>query len=110
VLTRPALFRRAVLVSPSLWYDHHFLASVEAPQPLSAALFLAAGSLERDSGAGAIADDVEAFALTLKQRFPQAQVSSYIVEGETHDSVFAAAVVRGLRTVFRDRPAEQPAK
>lgn len=105
VLTRPALFTRVVSVSPSLWYDHHFLARLESPpSPFTNALFLGAGTLERDLDAGAIANDVEAFALTLTQRYPEAHISSFIFDAETHDSVFPAAVVRGLRSVFHDRP------
>jgi predicted alpha/beta superfamily hydrolase len=113
-LTRPALFSREVLVSPSLWYDHHFIARLEAEHRaarsrLPARLFFAAGARERVATDGDIAGEVEAFTRTLRALPAEGtQVEAYVFDDETHDTVFPAAVTRGLRVVF-DAPAPAPA-
>lgn len=109
-LTRPALFSREVLVSPSLWYDRRLIARFETEHRatrtrLPARLFFAAGARERVAADGDIAGEVEAFTRTLRaQPLEGTQVDACVFDDETHDSVFPAAVTRGLQVVF-DSPA-----
>jgi uncharacterized protein len=108
-LTRPRLFSGAILVSPSLWYDDHFLFRYEKTRRaevknLPLHLFLAAGSREVGSSSSEIASDIKKFARTFETSgYTSASVHSVVFEGETHDSVFPAAVSRGLLTVLGKR-------
>lgn len=104
--TRPTLFSRAVLISPSLWYDQRFIfryldSQREALKGFSTRVFLAAGSREDVHSEGDIAGDVERLGQALAALAPSdRQVQWHVFDGESHNSVFAAAVTRGLLTVF----------
>lgn len=98
-LTRPTLFTRAVLISPSLWYDQRLLLREKARWPVRTPtrLFLGVGALEV-SRARDLVSDAREFAAW--QQVPVA-----VFPDENHDSVFPGAVTRGLRVVFREEPA-----
>lgn len=111
LLTEPELFNRYIIVSPSLWYANR-TAITMADQALrsgqrpTARVFLSVGAFENQPEAGRVmVDDLKELATKLKG-FPGLRTSLQVFEGETHNSVFPAAVTRGLRTVF-DRPREQ---
>jgi uncharacterized protein len=94
LLAKPGLFTGAVLVSPSLWYDAHFLFGLEArtgPTGAAARVFVSAGALE-----GELASDVERYAASLARDFPTLEVEHVLFPAESHDTVFPAAVARGL--------------
>jgi uncharacterized protein len=101
-LAKPQLFSGAILISPSLWYDGHYLFGYEKSRreqlkDLPLHLFLAAGSLEGGSSAGEIASDVQKFGRTFEASgYKRADVHAIVLAGETHNSVFPAAVSRGL--------------
>jgi len=102
LLTEPSLYKRYVIVSPSLWYSDGIAFQMEAAaaangQPSNVNVFLAVGALE-DSR---MPSDLRALYGRLKGRHhPSLKLDIQIFDGERHDSVFPGAVSRGLRTVF----------
>jgi len=102
LLTEPDLFKRYVIVSPSLWYSDGIAFQMEAAaaangQPSNVNVFLSVGALE-DSR---MPSDLRTLYDRLKRRHhPGLKLAMQIFDGERHDSVFPGAVSRGLRTVF----------
>ena len=104
----PRSFVRYLALSPSLWWDERMLFKREAAlaatvKDLPVRLFLSAGALEEDDGApyfpvSTLEDMAEALR---KRRYPGLQITHHIFPGETHMSVYPAAISRGLREVFR---------
>jgi predicted alpha/beta superfamily hydrolase len=110
LVTQPTLFKRYVIVSPSLWYSNRIAFAMEEQAALSgirpqARVFFAVGRNENPIMAGDLTDLVK----KLRSRDnPGLKAEMKIFEDERHNSVFPGAVTRGLLTVF-DRPAPQPA-
>lgn len=106
LLTEPQLFRRYIIVSPSLWYANRIALTMEEAAAQSgirpdARVFFGVGALE----SSIMADDLTELYRRLRNRnHPQLRMTLKIFEGERHNSVFPGAVTRGLVTVF-DRPA-----
>lgn len=111
LLTEPALFKRYIIVSPSLWYSKRIAFTMEehaAEQGLrpNARVFMGVGALENSFMAG----DLLELAEKLRARNnPQLSLDTKVFEGERHNSVFPGAVTRGLLTVF-DPPAPSTPK
>ncbi len=131
LLTKPEMFARYILISPSLWYDRRLMlarergyASRHRDMPAKA-LFLI-GSLETiadpdpepfGDALNAMVEDQEAFVSALKARgYPSLEVESRVLAGEDHGSVYVPAVRMGLewalpgtgRPVRQPCPADQP--
>lgn len=110
LLTKPELFQRYILVSPSLWYDNQIALHLEEAQAktgarLDAHVFLGVGALESPEMSDGLT--------TLGQRLlarkdPGLKVDIQIYGNETHNSVFPGAVTRGLLDVFDAFPARSP--
>jgi predicted alpha/beta superfamily hydrolase len=102
LVTRPETFRRYILVSPSLWYDDRMLFGMERDSARTrdtppADVFLGVGGRENPR----MSSDLLAFADVLRREtWPQLSVSTQVFADDNHDSVFPAAVTRGLRVVF----------
>ncbi|MFN7174837.1 MAG: alpha/beta hydrolase [Thermaurantiacus tibetensis] len=111
LLTKPEMFARYILISPSLWYDRRLMlarergyASLNRDLPAKA-LFLV-GSLETvedpdpepfGAALNAMVEDQGAFVAALKaRRYPSLEVESRVLEGEDHGSVYVPAVRMGL--------------
>jgi predicted alpha/beta superfamily hydrolase len=102
MLSRPELFRRYLVVSPSLWYKDHMMLDfaklyVKSHTELIADAFFTVGDREVNERWNMPAD-LENFYVTLTDK-PLSVFRSelFIWEGETHNSVFPAALTRGLR-------------
>jgi predicted alpha/beta superfamily hydrolase len=106
LLTEPALFKRYIIVSPSLWYAKQIAFSMEEAAAETgirpkARVFFGVGALE----SAIMADDLtEMFRRLRGRNNPGLEMTLRIFDEERHNSVFPAAVTRGLVTVF-DRPA-----
>lgn len=107
LLTQPALFKRYVLISPSLWYSNRIALTMEESAAAAgvkpeAHVFFAVGSFENQpANSRAMVDDLTELVNKLKSRNNPRLVLRYrIYDGETHNSVFPGAVTRGLLTVF----------
>jgi predicted alpha/beta superfamily hydrolase len=108
LLTDPDLFKRYVIVSPSLWFDNGLMLKVETKVALGrivdAQAYFAIGSRETKAMTGApMVQQLKQFTKTLAaQRNNGLRVTLDVREGETHESIFPGAVTRGLETVFQD--------
>lgn len=107
LLTQPALFKRYVLVSPSLWYANRIALTMEEAAASGgikpdARVFFAVGTFENQPANNrAMVDDLTELVDKLQSRNnPRLVVRYKIYDGETHNSVFPGAVTRGLLTVF----------
>lgn len=107
LLTEPTLFKRYIIVSPSLWYANRIVLTMEAAaaaagQKPDARVFFAVGSLENQrANHRAMVDDLGGLVGKLKaRRYPRLIMRHKVYDGETHISVFPGAVTRGLLTVF----------
>jgi predicted alpha/beta superfamily hydrolase len=108
LLTRPDMFGRYVIISPSLWFDNASILKVEnqlaSRQTIRARTFFGIGSLETQTATGApMVQQLTHFTKTLKeQRNAGLEVTFNVFPGETHESIFPGAVTRGLLTVFQE--------
>ena len=109
LLTEPALFKRYVVVSPSIWYANRIALTMEQTAADSgirpdARVFFAVGALE----SSVMSDDLTELYRRLRSRNnARLNMTLRMFEGERHNSVFPAAVTRGLLTVF-DRQGREP--
>jgi predicted alpha/beta superfamily hydrolase len=105
LLTKPDMFCRYIIVSPSLWFDNGLLLK-QRPlnQVIHARAFFAIGSLETQAATGApMIQDLTHFTERLKaQRNVGLEVTLDVREGESHESIFPGAVTQGLLTVFQE--------
>jgi len=107
LFTRPSAFDRYVAISPAIYWGDRMLFDLEAElaatvTDLPAHLFLGAGSLEEghDARQGFVSNLSAMEARLLARRYPSLDLTSRVFEGETHMSVYAGAVTRGLGAVF----------
>ncbi len=104
-------FKRFILGSPSLWWDHRLLFTQEeayaaSHHTLPARVFLSVGALEEDP---ADPDSVKSAAVTNVQDLAQVlghrnyeglELQEQIFEHENHMSVIPATISRGLRFIY----------
>jgi predicted alpha/beta superfamily hydrolase len=121
MLTRPDLFRDYIVVSPSYWFDDKMIFAlarnyIAGHGALAAHVFYGVGAFEGggtyESG-GTMADDMKAMdSLLTGAKLKGYESSLRVFTGETHNSVFPAAVTRGLRTLYgfagEDKPVVAP--
>ena len=98
----PGTFQRYLLCSPSLWWDEgvileHERQFAETSTSLGARVFLSVGELDSER----MVANVRLLDKTLRERsYKDLHLSTHIFEQETHVSVGAAALWRGLREVY----------
>jgi predicted alpha/beta superfamily hydrolase len=119
-LDRPIIFDQYIIASPALWWDDHLLVRTASQRPLlrgdaRARVFMAVGALEEGAGI----PNIDGFRMVsnardLAQRLamrsaPGLDVRLQVLADETHTSVVAAALTRGLRMLHGvGRPVTQP--
>ena len=104
LFTAPNMFSRWIAVSPSIWWNRRALLDIESATASKwadtpARVFIAEGSAEEEETGVNIRE------LVTRLRQPQYQKLTLIHQqflGETHQSVFPAAISRGLRSVLID--------
>ena len=102
LFTRPGLFKRYLVCSPSIWWGGGMIADVEgayaaAHADLPAWLWMATGSEEGDDVTVAMLD----LAATLSGReYPSLVVTASLLAGEEHLSAFPPFISRALRAAF----------
>lgn len=127
LLTRPSLFDRYIISSPSLWWDNELMLAIETaeastrPEPAGQVVF-GIGALETDSGRrlearrlphGApfkpppahldMVEDLRRFVDQLRSRnHPDLDVHSITLEDEFHATVPGIVLSRALRWFYRD--------
>jgi predicted alpha/beta superfamily hydrolase len=126
LLNEPSTFQRYIICSPSLFYDNEIMFRQEGAYAakhtdLPARIFMTCGMLENLAGMEAsyakyppsvkknflrlgklgMIEFIEPFVAQLRaRRYPSLRLSVHFFADEHHNSVYPAAVSRGLRTVF----------
>jgi uncharacterized protein len=117
LLTRPDLFRRYLIVSPSLWYDNRMIFDVAKRyiamhRSLPVKVFWSVGGEENQpppEGSQMVDYLLEFTALMKDAKLDGYESTVAVFEHETHNSVFPAALSRGLRVLY-DFKGEKPQK
>ncbi len=108
LLESPAAFGSYLVTSPSLWWDRRWIFRTEAAvaergRDLPVRLFLSVGALEESERErwAAMVTNLEAFNRTIaSRRYPGLHLTRVVFADETHLSVVAASLSRGLRTLL----------
>jgi predicted alpha/beta superfamily hydrolase len=108
LISDPPLFRRYVIVSPSLWYDDRWMFSVlnrfaRTHDSLDARVYMAVGSREGGTDRRMVGDLQEFLSALRKRKFRGLVVGGSVLDDETHNSLFPRALSNGLRFVFEGR-------
>jgi len=107
LLDHPGLFRRYIVLSPSLWYDDELIlrrVGERALPPDPVVVYMAAGALE-----GRIDDEVAAFAERIDGRGPSGlRLRAVVLDDETHRTVFGRGFTDGLRYVYGGQEGTPP--
>jgi hypothetical protein len=107
----PKSFQRVVALSPSIWWDDRAILNAEAAfaknaKDLPVNLFLSIGALEEAAHPPArMVSNLYVLDAALRGRsYPGLRLAMEVFAQETHNSVYAASLTRGLRTVFGRAP------
>jgi uncharacterized protein len=108
LLTKPTLFDRYLLVSPSLWYDDKYLFTHMKnlmPDSTPKYIYASIGELEtiQNGQAHDMVNDLEQFVKLLNSKTnTNYHLETEILHNETHRSVFPRAFTNGMRVLFED--------
>ncbi|GAB4537948.1 MAG: alpha/beta hydrolase-fold protein [Parvularculaceae bacterium] len=107
MLTRPELFDDYLIVSPSLWYDEGVIFRIEDAyaanhDDLPARAMFTVGAYENQPQNGrAMVDDMMRLRALLEGRgYAGFESFAHVFEGETHNSVYPAAITRSLSVLY----------
>ena len=98
----PETFNRYIAVSPHLAWDERVIFEIEDEfaeknDALNAKVYFAVGSLDQ-----VFASELLEFQRRIEKRdYEGLELTTVVIDEETHLSVFPVAFSRGLRTVFR---------
>ncbi len=100
-------FNRYVIASPSLWWDNGVIFQMEekyagAHTNMAKKVFLSVGSMELASGPQGMIDNAKEIVEKLKNRnYPDLDLWFNIFQNETHLSVVAVSIQKGIEKVFQ---------
>lgn len=102
LLQRPGLFRGIVSGSPGHWVRPSILNNMEkqfaeSGKPLPAKVYISFGTLESEWAKPA----EDFYHLLLSRKYEGLSLTFELLDGETHTSVLARAMLTGLRNVFK---------
>lgn len=108
LVTKPELFQRYLIVSPSLWWDNRMLFDtakryIAAHKALPAKVFWSVGGEENQpppEGSPMVDYLIEFDALLKSAQLEGYRGTVMVFPDETHYSVFPAALARGLRVLY----------
>jgi predicted alpha/beta superfamily hydrolase len=107
---QPETFKRYLIASPSIWYDSSVIFKyqkeyMQTRRDLKASVYLSAGGREEtEAGFTRMETNVRQLSELLENRhYPGLRIQTQVLEGETHFSVFPAALNQGLRYLFSGR-------
>jgi predicted alpha/beta superfamily hydrolase len=105
LFTAPASFQRVAALSPSIWWNEREILKTEAAftaEDLPVNLFLSVGALEEMAYpvSKMVSNLYELDAALRGRKYPNLRQAMDVFPAETHNSVYAASLTRGLRTVF----------
>lgn len=111
LLTQPDLFANYLLVSPSLWYNDHYMFQLEAskkrvvPKQFTQ-VFISAGELETPKDAGIknnLFTDAQKFAQKVQAwQSPNVSIQFYPVKDAFHSMTFPDSIVRGISWMLKE--------
>ncbi len=115
MLVEPKAFDHLIAVSPALWWDQGVVLALEkevaeAHDDLPAKLYMSVGALEEPDNAPFLSrfrlvSNVMALKELLDKRgYGSLEVRGEVFEGETHTSMIAVGLTRGLRAFLRGTP------
>ena len=117
VLTRPGLFNRYVIVSPSIWWDDWLYArsgryvmkqvdeTASLTYPAETRVYFAVGDAEERLG---LVTDLHVLVDALrKQRRTNLRLYLEVLDDEMHEGVFPAAFMRGIVGVYAQEPGRK---
>lgn len=114
LVTRPELFQKFLIVSPSLWWDNRLIFRLEAKRAatqkdLKAKVYFAVGSTEdKAHGNQEMVGDLQRFSSSLKLRkYNSFRSKVWIAPEEDHHTVFPGATMRGLMWLYSNASAKQ---
>lgn len=97
------IFSSYIIVSPSLWYDHHYMMKKQQAKVVkntSPRLFFAVGDQE-DGGMYRMVSHLKDYVKGLmKSSQSNQRVTLVVLPNEDHDTLFPAALTRGLLAVY----------
>jgi hypothetical protein len=103
----PETFKRYLIASPSIWYDSSVIFKYEREyrqkhHDLKANVYLSAGGREEtEAGFTRMETNVKKLAALLENKhYPNLRMRAQVLEGETHFSVFPAALSHGLSYLY----------
>jgi hypothetical protein len=103
----PETFQRYLIASPSIWYDSTVIFKyaqdyARTHHDLPARLYLSAGGREEpEANFTRMETNVNKLAGFLDNKhYPNLGIRTHVIEGETHFSVFPAALNNGLRYLY----------
>jgi len=100
-LKHPDLFDQHISISPSLWYDNRMIFKIKpTSESTKKGLYLAIGEKE-NGGEYRMVDDTKKFYEQLQNQ--KTKVSMNVFAEENHDTVFPAALTRGLTTLLQEK-------
>ncbi len=107
----PEAFRRYVVSSPFLWWDHKVTFTYEHEYArkhvdLTAKLFLSAGTLEELDGLHMTSNLKEFARILEKRKYRGFDLKTHIFEDEDHISVIGTAICKGISSVFSESTAK----
>lgn len=105
LFTRPSVFQRYILVSPSLWWDDKMVFKLENNYAannasLKANVFYSIGRWENPKICPMVSQMKQFVDKVKSRKYQGLKIKSHVFPSETHNSVFPAALSRGLRVVF----------
>lgn len=105
LLTRPELFARWVIISPSYWYANEYIYNYEQSfslthPVLNEVVFSTVGSWEVNDELNMVELHDRFNAQVRSRNYQGLSFDTYLYEQETHASIYPAAISRGLRSVF----------
>lgn len=102
----PGIFSRYVVISPTLWWDDRIIfeyeeafAATHTDMPID--IFLAVGSEEPESKYRMISNLRELQTKLEGRQNERIEIDMVVMENETHSSITAGAISKGIRTVFQ---------
>lgn len=115
LFTRPDLFARWIVISPSYWYADEFIYAHEAGfaaanSDLNEIVFSTVGGWERNEEIDMIALHDRFWGAVAERGYAGLSLDTYLYEQETHASIWPAAISRGLRSAFNEPLPQSPAE
>ena len=102
LFTFPDTFDRYIIASPSIWWDGRVILRFEEKYAsehtdLAARVYMAVGTLEGSSTVKDVLDLAEALE---GRAYPGLSLTTHVFEDETHISVLAGTISKGLRSIY----------